>query len=122
VEGVNIQPQTSCNNQSDAKIKILSQNSDSISLEVNSSQAGWLVLSDVWYPGWGASLDRKEIPIFHADYLFRTVNISAGDHIIIFDYHPESFVIGTYLSIFSIIIIIVWIGLNGMRKYRVRSK
>jgi Predicted membrane protein len=122
VEGVNIQPRTSCNTQSDAKIKILSQNSDSISLEVNSSQAGWLVLSDVWYPGWGASLDRKETPIFHADYLFRTVNIPAGDHIIIFDYHPESFVIGTYLSIFSIIIIIVWIGLNGMRKYRVRSK
>ncbi len=122
VEGIKLQPPLSCSDKPDAQLKIISQNSDSVSVEVTSSQSGWLVLSDVWYPGWKAYVGREEIPIFHANYLFRAVNIQAGNHIILFDYEPQSFVIGTYLSIISIIIIIVGIGMNGMRKYRARSK
>jgi len=120
VEGVNEQSQSSCSNKPNAEITLVSQNSDSIRVDVDSNQTGWLVISDVWYPGWKAYIDQKETPIWHANYLFRAVNLPAGKHTIIFDYRPLSFLIGTILSIGSIIVIIILSGLSVFRKNRTR--
>jgi hypothetical protein len=122
VEGVNVQPQLPCSKNPNTDVKIINQNDDSILMDVNSSQSGWLVLSDVWYPGWKAYLDQKEVPILHANYLFRAVSVPAGEHTIIYRYSPLSFFVGGTLSLMSIIIIIMWLGLNGFRKFKTRPR
>lgn len=72
---------------------------NNLSIEVNSRAAGILILTDVFYPGWNAILDGKEVPIYRANYLFRGVLIPAGKHTIEFTYFPSSFVIGLCLSL-----------------------
>ena len=37
-----------------------------------------LVLGDVYYPGWKASVDGDEVPIERVDYLLRGVRIGPG--------------------------------------------
>jgi hypothetical protein len=62
-------------------------------------EAGFLVLSDTYYPGWTVSVDGQEGRIYQADYLFRAVPLPQGKHTVEFRYGPSSFRIGLALSL-----------------------
>lgn len=70
-----------------------------ISLEVTADSAGYLVLTDAWYPGWVATVDGEPIEVLRADVLFRAVSIGAGTHRVEFRYEPATFRIGAAISI-----------------------
>ena len=59
---------------------------------------GWLVLTDLSYPGWKAYVNGHEAPILHANYLFRAVRLSPGESEVRFEYQPTSFRLGLILS------------------------
>ncbi|HLF23062.1 MAG TPA: YfhO family protein, partial [Burkholderiales bacterium] len=64
---------------------------DRIEIDVQSDLGGILVLHDVYYPGWIAEIDGKEVPILRADVLFRGVEIRPGQHRVVFRFAPFSF-------------------------------
>ena len=68
-----------------------------ISMTVDAPEDAVLVLADTYYPGWTARVDGKDVPIFHADYLFRGVQIPAGKHIVEFNYSCKPFNIALIL-------------------------
>ncbi|MBA3860000.1 MAG: hypothetical protein C0507_24075 [Cyanobacteria bacterium PR.3.49] len=68
-----------------------------ISMTVDAPADAVLVLADTYYPGWKARVDGKEVPIFHADYLFRGVQIPAGKHTVEFSYSSKPFNIALVL-------------------------
>ncbi|HEU4669485.1 MAG TPA: hypothetical protein VFR91_02135 [Dyella sp.] len=49
---------------------------------------GWLVLSELDFPGWTASIDGRPLPIHRANGLFRAICVPAGRHAIRFAFHP----------------------------------
>jgi hypothetical protein len=57
-----------------------------------------LVLADVFYPGWHADVDGREVPIIRASLVARGVVLSAGDHVVTFRYVPRSFAFGAGVS------------------------
>ena len=83
-------------------------NGQSSQLNVQTPNAGILFISDIWYPGWHAYVDSKEVPILKADYTFRGVAVPSGTHQVRFTYMPDSFVNGRRLTmIFGILLIIL---------------
>jgi hypothetical protein len=64
---------------------------------------GYLVLSELFYPGWSAFVDNAETKIYRADYLFRSIHLSSGTHTVRFIYKPLSFRIGAFISALTII-------------------
>ncbi|MDO8670537.1 MAG: YfhO family protein [Dehalococcoidia bacterium] len=77
-------------------------------VRIKTQGAGWLVLTDLYYPGWRATIDGVETPIYRADAVFRTIAITdPGEHDVIFNYEPASFKYGVWLSIFSLLLIVV---------------
>ena len=87
------------------KITQLESSANTISLEVMTVQAAWLVLADTWFPGWQVYLDGQRTEIYRADYLFRALEIPAGDHLVEFHYRPPSFIVGGLISGISLIIL-----------------
>jgi uncharacterized membrane protein YfhO len=73
-----------------------------IVVPVSQPDAGWVLLSDTWYPGWQAQVDGRPAPILHGDYLFRAVQVPAGSHVLTFTYRPVSFWAGLLLSLLSL--------------------
>jgi hypothetical protein len=89
----------------DYPIKIISEHPNKAVIQLGAHQPGWVVLSDVFYPGWRAYVDDEPSQIQPANYLFRAIEVPAGEHEITFTYRPWSFYSGVLISSLS------WIGL-----------
>ena len=75
--------------------------------------------SDSYYPGWKATLDGKQIPVFMAGGLVKAVVIgSPGAHTLRFYYSPASFKIGGMATLTTIIILLAALGISGRKKIR----
>jgi hypothetical protein len=86
--------------QGNAAIKLYRNNR--VQIDAQLSEPGILVLTDAFYPGWKARVDGKEQKILRANYLFRAVELPAGNHKVEFIYDPESFKVGLAISLFTI--------------------
>jgi hypothetical protein len=64
-----------------------------------------LVLSDVYYPGWVATVDGAPVPIHRADYAFRAVSVPAGEHLVEFRYRPASVRYGAWASAAGVLLV-----------------
>lgn len=61
-----------------------------LSYEVNSSKGGILVFSEIYYPGWTASVDGKETELGRVDYILRAMKMSPGTHQVVLTFKPRS--------------------------------
>ncbi|MCP4036695.1 MAG: YfhO family protein, partial [bacterium] len=67
-------------------------------VKARSDRAGYLVLSDAYYPGWRARVDGKPVSIHRANYLFRAVPIPAGESRVEFVFESDSLERGLWTS------------------------
>ncbi len=49
-----------------------------VTIELKGRGNGYLVLTDVWYPGWTCQVDGQPAELYRADYIFRAVRIPEG--------------------------------------------
>lgn len=91
---------------------------DYIRINIKTERVGYLILADAWYPGWVAKLDHGQVPILRADYIFRAILVQPGEHMIEFEYHPDSFAWGIWTS--SLVVALL-IGALGVGKSHIKS-
>ncbi|HND68994.1 MAG TPA: YfhO family protein [Candidatus Obscuribacter sp.] len=75
-------------------VQIVAETANQIKLKVETDRAGFVVLNDIYYPGWTARLDGKPVAIRKANYLMRAVACPDGVHELVFSYEPDSFKYG----------------------------
>ncbi len=71
-----------------ASVEISAYAPTQVSVAVSTDAPGYLLLTDAFYPGWQASIDQQPVEILRADVMFRAVQIPAGEHTVMFEYHP----------------------------------
>ncbi len=96
--------------------QIISYTPNKVEIKTNTNGNMLLVLTDPMYPGWKAKLDGNTARIERADYAFRSIEIPAGAHTIIFYYDPDSFKFGFILAVIGILGLIVQLRYNFRRK------
>ncbi len=42
-----------------------------------------VMLSEIWDPGWQATVDGERARVYRADYMFRGILVDAGEHEIV---------------------------------------
>ena len=85
-------------------IQAAGANPNRLEIHLSATTPAWLVLSDVWYPGWRARVDNEPVQLLRANYLFRALRVPAGEHQISLAYQPLSFWGGAALSLFSLLL------------------
>jgi len=68
----------------ESEVTVTKYGEQHIEVEVKTDQAGILILSDNFYPGWRVFLDGREEEIYQVDYNLRGVVVSKGKHEVIF--------------------------------------
>lgn len=58
--------------------------------KVSAPKDGVVVFSEIYYPGWQATIDGQPADIARADYILRAMNVPAGEHTIEMWFDPQS--------------------------------
>ncbi len=90
---------------------ILSRTPTNLSIEVQANQSSLLVLSEMFYPGWKARLDGRDVDLWRVDYNLRGVSVPSGRHLVEFRYAPMSINLGAAISLMTalgLLAILVW--------------
>jgi len=69
-------------------VAIAAYHANSVLIEVDTDRPGILVLHDLYYPGWTASVDGQTQNVLRANLLFRGVEVAAGHHVVEFRFEP----------------------------------
>ena len=88
---------------------------DRVELAARAERRGLVILSDIHFPGWRATVDGREAPVERVDYLLRGVPVDAGTHRIVLEYRPASWRIGWIVSVLAALGLLVAVWKSGRR-------
>ena len=94
---------------SSGKVDIVRLEDTEIVLQTQSRSDSFLVTSDIYYPGWEATIDGQSAPLYRTDYVLRGISLPAGSHEVRFEYHPQPFYTGMTVTFLSLLILILWV-------------
>ncbi|MBE0698543.1 MAG: YfhO family protein, partial [Anaerolineaceae bacterium] len=97
-----------CRSGEPARVTMISERPDQVTLRVEAAEPGWLELMDSWYPGWTVTVSGVQVDLMPADYQFKAVFIEKGDHLIAFSYRPPGFY---FSGLFSILVVLLGVFL-----------
>ena len=90
----------------EAEISFYSQNKIIVDVDIN--EPGFLILSEIWYPGWKAFDNGEETKIYRANFMFRSVYLDKGKHEIEFVFEPLTYRVGLWVSLITVILIALY--------------
>jgi hypothetical protein len=74
--------------------EITTYTANRVRVRATTATPGFLVLTDMHYPGWQASVDGRRTRIYRANYLFRAIYLESGAHVIEFTFRPQVYSLG----------------------------
>ncbi|MBF1453293.1 MAG: YfhO family protein [Prevotella nigrescens] len=77
-------------NDSTANVVLTKYEPNNMTYTVNSAKGGVVVFSEVYYPGWSATIDGQPAELGRVNYILRALNVKAGKHEVVLDFHPSS--------------------------------
>lgn len=101
---ITVQPQF----DSAATVKLVKNENDVIEYSFNAAANQFVVFSEIYYDrGWKAFIDGKESPIVKVDYVLRGLSVPAGKHSIVFRFEPQSYIMGSRITTFTQLLLLV---------------
>ncbi|MEJ2422567.1 MAG: YfhO family protein, partial [Acidobacteriota bacterium] len=82
--------------------------SERLSWQVKAPKEGWLVIRQLFWPGWEARIDGRSVPLYAGDGLFQCIRVPAGRHHVELRYAPWSFKLGVLAVFISLLWILIW--------------
>jgi uncharacterized membrane protein YfhO len=74
------------------------------SVHVDAPQGAWLVYDDAYQPGWHASVDGREVPVYRADVAFKAVWVPAGAKVVRFWFrHGANHALSYAIAVFGVV-------------------
>jgi len=89
-------------------VEVVSYTPNKVILSASTSCDAYLSSSEIFYPGWHAYIDDKEVAIYESNIAFRTLFVSAGKHTITYEYKPMIFIIGGAIT-FVTGVFLIWL-------------
>ena len=96
----------------DGQVSVVSKTENKIELISSSSTGGLLVLSEIYYePGWRATVNGIEAPIYQTNHVLRSVEIPPGENEVIFEYDTNTWQKTRMLSRVSLLSVLFLLGI-----------
>jgi hypothetical protein len=86
---------------------ILRQDREQVVVQAETARPGYLVLTDLYHPGWEARVGGVAAPVLRGDHLFRVVPLPPGRHEVELVYDPWTVRVGRGLSLVTLAVWLV---------------
>jgi hypothetical protein len=88
-------------------VELTAYEPNQLTYTVNSSKGGVLVFSEIYYPGWTATVDGQEVEVGRVNYVLRAIHISGGKHQVVLSFFPKSVNTTETLAYISLVILLL---------------
>ena len=103
-------------------VTITAYEPNKLTYEVNSGKGGVVVFSEVYYPGWVATVDGVEQPLGRVDYVLRALQVTPGKHEVVLSFFPksidrtETIAYAAYVLLLLIVLALAWTAYQHRRR------
>ena len=100
-------------------VRITAYEPNKLTYDVNSGKGGVIVFSEIYYPGWTATVDGVEQELGRVNYVLRALQVKPGHHEVVLSFFPktinrtETVAYVAYVVLLLIILFLIW---NGVRR------
>ena len=105
-------------NDSTASVKLDKYEPNNLQYTVNSKNGGVVVFSEIYYPGWTATIDGQPAELGRVNYILRAVSVKPGKHTVVLDFHPTSISTTETIAYIACIILLLAIAGAGYMEWR----
>jgi hypothetical protein len=89
-------------------VAIVDRGPNHLDFEVDTPVEGYLVVSEMWMPGWVAEVSGARQDVLQANYTFRAVYVPPGSHRIHMAYRPRPWLVGLGVSLGTLVVLAGW--------------
>jgi len=75
---------------STSSVKITKYLPNELRYDIQSANGGVIVFSEIYYPGWTATVDGKPVEVGRVNYVLRAINVKGGYHKVKLEFRPET--------------------------------
>ena len=96
-------------------VRIKAYEPNMLTYEVESDKGGIVVFSEIYYPGWTATVDGVEQELGRVNYVLRALSVKPGKHEVVLSFFPKSIdrteavAYVSYAILLVIILMLIWI-------------
>lgn len=96
-------------------VQITGYEPNRLNYEVNSGKGGVLVFSEIYYPGWTATVDGEPVELGRVNYILRAMNIKPGKHQVELAFFPKTVkTTETIAYVAYVLLLLLMIGMGIM--------
>jgi len=92
-------------NRQNSRVEIIEWHNRELIFKASLNQAGFIVISNSYYPGWQALVNDQPHEIVRANFVFQALSLPAGEYLIKLNYRPKFFYYGLYFIVIVLTII-----------------
>ena len=100
-------------------VKITSYEPNRLTYDVNSGKGGVLVFSEIYYPGWTATIDGEAVELGRVNYILRAIHIQPGQHQVELAFFPKSVDMTetiAYIAFALLLLILIFVVVSQFRQ------
>lgn len=105
-----------------SRVTLTAYDANALAYEVQSSQGGVVVFSEIYYPGWQATVDGTPVEIARADYILRAIRVEPGRHKVEFRFDPHSLHVTETIAYAALTLLLLLFLGTGYSMYKKRQK
>lgn len=99
-------------------VTITSYEPNELKYDVSSDKGGVIVFSEVYYPGWTATVDGKPVEMGRVNYILRAINVAPGSHKVVLTFRPATVKATETIAYIGYALLLVTLVLLLWREYR----
>ena len=100
-------------------VNIKAYEPNQLTYEVNSGKGGVIVFSEIYYPGWTATVDGEEQELGRVNYVLRALRVKPGKHEVVLSFFPKSIdrtETIAYSAYVVLLLILLYLGWSAYRR------
>jgi len=102
-------------------VRIKAYEPNELTYEVETGKGGVVVFSEIYYPGWTATVDGVEQELGRVNYVLRALQVKPGKHEVVLRFFPESIdrtETVAYVTYVILLLLLLWMGWMYYRRRR----